>query len=177
MPAGGISPPLNDSAAPIGRPRRRKAQPGLGPRSLRKSRLPLRSRRKHRPTARRSKRPIPSPRKSKWKQNRLGLNLNRKRQRGAAPLPRGQVRGIGAVGAATTRTALPAGLSIPPASANHGHWDQLVGTHHQLPKRNLPLPLNGRPARLSMIPRKYPPRVFAGVTAIPGWLRGLRNSK
>src|SRR5882762_7369790 len=56
MPAGGISPPPNASAAPIGRPRRRKAPRGWEPPSLRKSRPQSPSRPKNRLLVKRTNR-------------------------------------------------------------------------------------------------------------------------
>jgi len=173
-PAGGISPRQNDSAAPIGRPRHRKAPLGLAPRSPRKSRLPFRSRRRHRRPAKRIKRQRLSRRKSSRKENRL---RNRMWPWDGVPLPLGQVPGIGVDGAATTRTALPGGQTIPRGSANHGRSGPHVGTRHRRPKRKLPLPLNARRGRLSKIPQKYRRRAFAGGMAIPGWLRVYRSSK
>jgi len=178
MPADGISPPQSVSAGLTGRPRRRKAPRGLAPRSLRKFWLPFRSRRKHRRPAKRCRRQRLSLRKSKQKQRRLGLSLNRQRPWDAVPPPRVQVPGTGADGAATTRTALPAGLTTPPANANHGRLGLQEGSHpRRLPKRKLLLPLNALRARRSKIPRKYPRRAFVGVRAIPDWLRGYRSSK
>ncbi len=180
MPEDGISPQPSASAAPIGRPRRRKAPRGWVPPSPRKSRLPFRSRRKRRQPAKRSRRLRQSLRKSSRKPRRLGLGLklNRRRPWDAVLHPLGQVRGSGADGAATTHIALPVALTTPPGSVNHAHSDLREGTRpRRLPKRKLQLPLNVLRARLAKNPRKSPRRAFAGDTAIPGWLRGFRNLK
>jgi len=177
MPAGGISPPPNASAAPIGRPKRRKAPCGWAPRSPRKSRLPFRKRRKVPRPEKCCKRQRLSQRKSSQKQRRLGLSLNRKRLWDAVQLPPGQVRGIGAGGAAMTRIALPVALTTPLGSANRSRSGHREGTHLRPPKRKLPLPLNARRAGLSKTHRRFQPPVFAGAPAIRGWLRGFRNSK
>jgi len=181
MPAGGISPPPNDFAARIGRPKRRKAPRGWAPRSPRKSQLPFRNRKKRRRPAKCSRQqrpsPSPSPRKSSQKQRRLGLSLNRKRLRDAVLRPPGQVRGIGADGAAMTRIVLPVALTTPLDSANRGRWGHREGTHLRRPKRKLPLPLNARRARPSKTHPRFQLPVSVGALATPAWLRGFRNSR
>jgi hypothetical protein len=177
MQADGISLPPSASAAPIGRPRRRKAPRGWAPRSLRKSLLPFRSPKKHRPRAKRIKRQRLSLRKSSQKQRRLGLSPNRKRLWDAVLRPLGQVRGIGADGAATTRIVLPVALTTPLGSANRGRSGHREGIHPRRPKRKLRLPLNGRRARPSKTHPRFQLPVSAGALAIPGWPRGLRSSK
>jgi hypothetical protein len=177
MQADGISLPPSASAAPIGRPRRRKAPRGWVPRSLRKSLLPLRSLKEHRPRAKRIKRQRLSLRKSSQKQRRLGLGPNRKRLWDAVLCPLGQVRGTGADGAATTRIALPVALTTPLGSANRGRSGHREDIHPRRAKRKLPLPLNVRPARPLKTHPTFQLPVSAGAPATPAWLRGLLSSK
>ncbi len=179
MPAGGISPPPNASVAPIGRPRRRKAPRGWEPLSLRKSRPQSPSRPKNRLLAKRTNRTNrlnPNRNASRLKHKPMPLHPN--------PLPNGApsppigVPGTGVGGAGTTRTALPAGLTTPPASANHGRLGPPVATRpHRLPKRKRHLPLNVLRAHRLKIPRKSPRQAFAGAMATLAWLHGFRNLK
>src|SRR5258708_28219239 len=115
---GGISAGANASAAPIGRPRRRKAPRGWEPPSLRKSRPESPSRPKNRLLAKRTnrtKRLNPNRNASRLKPKPTPLHPN--------PLPHRDpsrpigVPGTGVDGAGTTRTVLlPARLTTPPAS-------------------------------------------------------------
>jgi len=178
MPADGISPPPSAFAVPIGRPRRRKAPRGSAPRSLRKSRLPFRRRRKHPRQAKKSRRLRPSQRKNSQKQRRLESSLSDKWPWVAALRPLGQVLGIGADGAAMTRTALPAGLTIPPVNANLARSGPRGATRpRRLPKKKLRRRLSVLREHRSMNLRKSPHRACVGATAIPAWLRGFRSSK
>jgi hypothetical protein len=118
----------------------------------------------------------PANKLSGCRQLKLRLILN--------PLPRGgppsdQAPGIGAGAAATTRTALPVGLTLrAPGSANHGLSGHRVGIpRHRLPKKKLLLLRNVPHVRVEKIPRRFPRRAFAVVTETPDWLRGFRSWK
>jgi len=176
MPAGGISPPPNVSAAPTGRPRRRKAPRASARRNPRRSRLPLARRKKLQAPLRRRKRVNPNPRTRKSKPNPHPLNPNPRPQSTAVPLPPIGVLVIGADGVAMTRTVPPAGRNILPVNANRGRWVHREGTRRRrLPKKRLLLLLNVRRALRLKNPRKFQRRAFADVTATPDLLRVFRN--
>ena len=178
MPADGISPPLNDSAAPIGRPRHRKAPPDSGPpsplkfprpsASLRKSLSQIKQRNRlnpnHQPNSLKRKQRLPHP-----KLNPLPT--------GGPPPPTG-VLATGADGVATIRIALPAALILRLLSANRVPSGPPVATLHlQSLKKNLQPPLNVRRARLLKIPRRFPRQAFAAATVIPASLPAFPSSK
>src|SRR5258708_10228188 len=122
MPAGGISPPPNASAAPIGRPRRRKAPRGWEPPSLRKSRPQPRSRPKNRLLAKRTNRTNrlnPNRNASRLKHKPTPLHPNPLPNQDPAPPIGGPGTGVGGAGPART-VLLPAGLTPPPANPNPG---------------------------------------------------------
>ena len=178
MPADGISPPLNDSAALIGRPRHRKAPPASAPpsplkfprlsASLRKSLSQIKQRNRLNP----NRQPNSLKRKQRLPHPKLNLLPT-----GGPALPIG-VPATGADGAATTRIALPDARNHPLLSANRVPSGPPVATLHlQSLKKNLQPPLNVRRARLLKIPRRFPRQAFAVATAIPASLLVFPNSK
>ena len=178
MPAGGISPPPNASAAPTGKPRRRKAPHGWAPPNPRKSQPPSASRRKNRLPVNRAKRPNPNRKPNRLTRKRHPWNPKLNPLPNGGPPPPIGVPGTGAVGAATILIVLPAVRIIPLGSVNHGRLDPRAVTHHRHPPKKKPRLLrNVLRAHRPRNPRKFRLQVFAAATAIPAWLRALRNSK